>query len=90
MLQVDTYVHLSFVNTANFGRLRLWGSIDPEIKPEKMGSPDAYLKLRCGVSSGEGNADKARDWQRTIREPVRSGMSIEEFCRQRRQKEGRF
>ncbi|HXX24337.1 MAG TPA: hypothetical protein VEO19_14415 [Terriglobia bacterium] len=42
------------------------------------------------MSSVEGNADKARDWQRTIREAVRSGMSIEEFCRQRRQKEGRF
>jgi hypothetical protein len=36
--------------------VRLWGSIDPEIKPEKIGSPDAYLKLRCGMSSEEGNA----------------------------------
>ena len=30
---------------------------------------------------------KERYWQRTIREAARSGMSIREFCRQRRLKE---
>jgi len=42
------------------------------------------------MSSGKGDAEKARYWQRTIREAVRSGMSIREFCRQRRLKESRF
>jgi len=42
------------------------------------------------VSSGKGDAEKARYWQRTIREAVRSGMSIREFCRQRRLKESQF
>ena len=42
------------------------------------------------MSSGKGDAEKARYWQRMIREAVRSGMSIREFCRQRRLKESQF
>jgi hypothetical protein len=42
------------------------------------------------MSSGKGDAEKARHWQKTIREAVRSWMSIREFCRQRRLKESRF
>ena len=42
------------------------------------------------MSSGKGDAEKARYWQKTIREAVRSGMSVREFCRQRRLKESRF
>ena len=38
----------------------------------------------------EHDAEKARYWQRTIREAARSGMSIREFCRQRRLKESQF
>jgi hypothetical protein len=47
-------------------------------------------KGRCGMSSGNGDAEKARFWQRTIREASRSGMSIREFCRQQRVKESQF
>ena len=39
---------------------------------------------------GKGDAEKARYWQRTISEAARSGMSIREFCRQRRLKESQF
>ena len=42
------------------------------------------------MSSGKGDTEKARYWQRTIREAVRSGMSIREFCRQHRLKESQF
>ncbi len=42
------------------------------------------------MSRRERDAEKARYWQRTIREAVRSGMSIREFCRQRRLKESQF
>jgi hypothetical protein len=42
------------------------------------------------VSTGRGDAEKARYWQKTIREAVRSGISIREFCRQRRLKESQF
>jgi hypothetical protein len=42
------------------------------------------------MSSGKGDAEKARYWQRTIREAARSGTSIREFCRQRRLKESQF
>jgi hypothetical protein len=42
------------------------------------------------LSTGKGDAEKARYWQRTIREAVRSGMSIWEFCRQHRLKESQF
>lgn len=40
--------------------------------------------------SGKGNAEKARYWQRTIREAARNGMSIREFCRWRRLRESQF
>ena len=36
------------------------------------------------------DVDKARFWQRTIREAARSGVSTREFCRQRRLRESRF
>lgn len=42
------------------------------------------------MSHRERDAEKARYWQRIIRETVRSGMSIREFCRQRRLKESQF
>jgi hypothetical protein len=42
------------------------------------------------MRSGKGDGEKTRYWQRTIQEAVRSGMSIREFCRQRRVKEGQF
>ena len=42
------------------------------------------------MSSGRGDREKARYWQRIIREAARSGMSIREFCRQRRLKESQF
>src|ERR1019366_3082589 len=46
---------------------------------------------RCGMSdSGKGDAEKARYWQRTIGEAVQSGISIRQFCRQRRLKESQF
>jgi len=41
-------------------------------------------------SSRKGDAEKARYWQRTISEAARSGMSIRQFCRQRRLKESQF
>ena len=42
------------------------------------------------MSRQERDAEKARYWQRTIREAARSGTSIREFCRQRRLKESQF
>ncbi len=36
------------------------------------------------------DVDKERYWQKIIPEAVRSGMSIREFCRQRRLKESQF
>ena len=36
------------------------------------------------------DAEKAQRWQRTIREAARSGLSIHEFCRQRRLKVSQF
>ena len=42
------------------------------------------------MSSGKRDVEKARYWQHTIREAVRSGMSIREFCRQHRLKESQF
>ena len=41
-------------------------------------------------SSGKGDAEKARYWQRTVSEAARSGMSIRAFCRQRRLRESQF
>ena len=40
--------------------------------------------------SGKGDAEKARYWQRTIGEAAQSGISIRQFCRQRRLKESQF
>jgi hypothetical protein len=40
--------------------------------------------------SGKGDAEKARYWQRTISEAARSGISIRQFCRQRRLRESQF
>jgi CRISPR-associated protein Cas1 len=42
------------------------------------------------MSSGKADAEKARYWQRTIREAARSGRSIREFCRRRRLRERQF
>lgn len=36
------------------------------------------------------DVEKARYWQKTIHEAARSGLSIREFCRQRRLNESRF
>jgi hypothetical protein len=41
-------------------------------------------------SSGKGDVEKARYWQRTISEAARSGMSIREFCRRSRLRESQF
>jgi hypothetical protein len=41
-------------------------------------------------SNRKGDAEKARYWQRTISEAARSGISIRQFCRQRRLKESQF
>jgi len=40
--------------------------------------------------SGKGDAEKARYWQRAISEAAQSGISIRQFCRQRRLKESQF
>ena len=42
------------------------------------------------MSSGKGDAEKTRYWQRTISEAARSRMSIGAFCRQRRLRESQF
>jgi transposase-like protein len=42
------------------------------------------------MSSQNRDVEKERYWQKIIREAVRSGMSIREFCRQRRLKESQF
>ena len=42
------------------------------------------------MGSGKGDREKARYWQRIIREAAQSGMSIREFCRQHRLKESQF
>ena len=39
---------------------------------------------------GKGDAEKARYLQRTISEAAQSGISIRQFCRQRRLKESQF
>jgi len=40
--------------------------------------------------TGKEDAEKALFWQRTISEAARSGISIRQFCRQRRLKESQF
>jgi transposase-like protein len=42
------------------------------------------------MGSQKRDVDKERYWQRIIPEAVRSGVSIREFCRQRRLKESQF
>ena len=42
------------------------------------------------MSARKHDVEKQRYWQRTIGDAARSGMSIREFCRQRRLKEGQF
>lgn len=42
------------------------------------------------MTSGKGDAEKSRYWQKTIREAARSGMSIRAFCLQRRLRESQF
>jgi hypothetical protein len=42
------------------------------------------------MGSQNRDLEKRRCWQKIIGEAARSGMSIHEFCRQRRLKEGRF
>ena len=42
------------------------------------------------MNSGKGDSEKARYWQRTISEAVRSGISIREFCRRHRLRESQF
>ena len=42
------------------------------------------------MSGKKQDVEKARHWQKTIREAARSGMSIREFCRRRKLKESQF
>lgn len=42
------------------------------------------------MSGKNHDVEKQRYWQRTIGDAARSGMSIREFCRQRRLKESQF
>jgi hypothetical protein len=42
------------------------------------------------MSRRERDVEKARYWERTMREAARSGMSIREFCRRRRLRESQF
>jgi hypothetical protein len=42
------------------------------------------------ANNNKTDAEKHRYWQRTIGEAARSGVSIREFCRQRRLKESQF
>src|SRR5919204_5681439 len=47
-------------------------------------------RWRCGMNGKDHDVEKQRYWQRTIGDAARSGMSIREFCRQRRLKESQF
>ncbi len=42
------------------------------------------------MSTGKGDPEKTRYWEKTISEAARSGTSIRQFCRQRRLKESQF
>ncbi len=42
------------------------------------------------MSGKKRDTEKQRFWQRTIREAARSGLSIREFCRQRKLNVGQF
>src|SRR5215471_3845276 len=54
------------------------------------GAFDLTRRRRCGMNRKNHDVEKQRYWQRTIGDAARSGMSIREFCRQRRLKESRF
>jgi hypothetical protein len=45
---------------------------------------------RFPVSGKKPDTEKARQWQKTIREAARSGLSVREFCRQRKLNVGQF
>lgn len=45
---------------------------------------------RIFMSGKKHDAEKARYWERTIREAVRSGASIQEFCQQRKLQKSQF
>jgi transposase len=47
-------------------------------------------KAECGMNRKNHDVEKQRYWVRTIGDAARSGMSIREFCRQRRVKESQF
>jgi hypothetical protein len=47
-------------------------------------------KVEMSMNGKKADVEKQRYWQRTIGEGARSGMSIREFCRQRRLKEAQF
>src|SRR5215469_16989716 len=51
---------------------------------------DSAQRRRCGMNRKNHDVEKQRYWQRTIGDAARSGMSIREFCRQRRLKESQF
>jgi hypothetical protein len=45
---------------------------------------------RFPVSVKRQDTEKARQWRKRIREAARSGLSVREFCRQRKLKVGQF
>src|SRR2546423_10887129 len=47
-------------------------------------------RRRCRMNRKNHDVEKQRYWQRTIGDAARSGMSIRQFCRQRRLKESQF
>jgi hypothetical protein len=47
-------------------------------------------KVEVSMNGKKMDVEKQRYWQRTIGEAARSGISIREFCRQRRLKEPQF
>src|SRR5215469_2046141 len=51
---------------------------------------DSAQRRRCGMNRKNHDVEKRRYWQRTIVDAARSGMSIREFCRQRRLRESQF
>src|SRR5215472_7257265 len=54
------------------------------------GAFDLTQRRRCGMNRKNHDVEKQRYWQRTIGDAARSGMSIREFCRQRRLRESQF
>jgi hypothetical protein len=47
-------------------------------------------KAEVWMNARNHDVEKQRYWQKTIRDAARSGMSIREFCRQRRLKDSQF